>query len=554
MFGPLSLGGVGASSQSNRSAAAAGALSCDDEEILRRHGNTLRLVPYLGPHGFGGACAVVLDGAAGLGPPQQPKDSFGSESSLAKCTPITVEQLQLGEVHRKRVLRGRLIEEPAPRPTNGVYQVLAKPDGTGPLLQIAFYNCERAAERQYGGVRQAFAAGREVCIRNPFYKIAVGDGTRLLRVDSPADVVFVAPGAASSAGMPPPAAAAAKPAAAAAAGGKSKTRKTKSEVAAEEAEASAAKTAMKAARAAGASAEELNAKGNDAFKTGRNAEAEVWYGAAMEADPGAAKYPSNRAAARLKLLKHNEAYADARAASKLDPKWARPVIRMATALYEQESYEEAIRLYEKAQKLEDEAGSNESRAAIEHGISCCRQEIAAKHIRGPMTDTSMQNVALSVFKEEYATVQENAKLTAEFMRNATEEQQEQFRNYTISMKICQEAHMCRDGTHGRKKDLQRAAELYLQAAKKGNAEAMYNLAKHFEENEKNFAEAISWLNRAASQPICSFPGQPSNVGVAEAFNALGCMNRDGVGMKPDPEAAVRWFRKAAESGEHDSKI
>eukprot|EP00741_Cyanophora_paradoxa_P011718 tig00020563_g11322.t1 len=82
--------------------------------------------------------------------------------------------------------------------------------------------------------------------------------------------------------------------AASAADEKSKTRKAKSELAAEEAEASAAKTAMKAARAAGASAEELNAKGNDAFKAGRNAEAEVWYGAAMKADPRAAKYPSNR--------------------------------------------------------------------------------------------------------------------------------------------------------------------------------------------------------------------------------------------------------------------
>eukprot|EP00741_Cyanophora_paradoxa_P011719 tig00020563_g11323.t1 len=51
---------------------------------------------------------------------------------------------------------------------------------------------------------------------------------------------------------------------------------------------------------------------------------------------------------------------------------------MATALYEQGSYEEAIKLYEKAQKLEDEAGSSESRAATENAIFSCRRKITVK--------------------------------------------------------------------------------------------------------------------------------------------------------------------------------
>eukprot|EP00741_Cyanophora_paradoxa_P011725 tig00020563_g11329.t1 len=536
MLGALGGRGAPAAGNSNRSAAA------EDEEVLRAHRDALRST-----RNVPGGTTVAWDNAAGLGPSQQAQDSFGSETSLSKCTPISLEELQLNQVHKRRFLCGRLAEEPVL--LKGVYQVLAKPDGAGPLVRIAFYNAERAAKRECGGWQKAFAAGREICIRNPFFKIAM-DGTRLVRVESPADVVFVAPGAASSAGMPPPAPAAAKPAAAAAAGhgGKSRPRKTKSEVAAEEAEASAAKTAVEAARAAGASAEELNAKGNDAFKAGRNAEAEVWYGAAMKADPGAAKYPSNRAAVRLKLLKHAEAYADARAANKLDPKWAKPVVRMATALYEQESYEEAIRLYEKAQKLEDEAGSSESRAAIEDGISCCRREIAAKEIRLPTTERTMQNVAQSVLKEQMSKLQSNPKDIAKLFESATPDALKLFQNQTSTLSICHEAHMCRDGTHGRKKDMRRASELYLQAAKKGNTEAMYNLAKHYEENESNFAEAITWLNKAASQPVWIFQNQLPNVGVAEAFNMLGCMNRDGIGMKPDPEAAARWFRKAAESG------
>lgn len=79
-------------------------------------------------------------------------------------------------------------------------------------------------------------------------------------------------------------------------------------------------------------AEVHKAHGNDHFKAGRWAEAADNYKLAMESDRTNAIYPSNRAAALLKLGKISDALANAQAALRLDSASSKAHIRASTAL------------------------------------------------------------------------------------------------------------------------------------------------------------------------------------------------------------------------------
>jgi hypothetical protein len=79
-----------------------------------------------------------------------------------------------------------------------------------------------------------------------------------------------------------------------------------------------------------------------------------------------------------------------------------------------------------------------------------------------------------------------------------------------------------------------------QAAKQGNAQAEYFLAKHYEKGDglpQDYAAAAGYLRQAAEQ------------GLANAQSDLGAFFANGLGVKQDDQEAIHWFRKAAKQGD-----
>lgn len=98
------------------------------------------------------------------------------------------------------------------------------------------------------------------------------------------------------------------------------------------------------------------------------------------------------------------------------------------------------------------------------------------------------------------------------------------------------AHMHREGSHGKPKDLVAAVRLYKEAAEGGSAEGMFMAGQLMQRGPSevlDFAAGRHWLEAAARQRPFLQPGV-KNLGVAEAWHALGNMFRDGLTV-PAPD-------------------
>lgn len=95
--------------------------------------------------------------------------------------------------------------------------------------------------------------------------------------------------------------------------------------------------------------------------------------------------------------------------------------------------------------------------------------------------------------------------------------------------------------YGIKQDAAMAFLQMREAAAKGNAKAMYEVGHAFligEGVEKNYANALQWLNVAASSPHYN----------ANAMFDLGKIYEEGLGVAPDSTQSAQWYQKAAEKG------
>lgn len=93
--------------------------------------------------------------------------------------------------------------------------------------------------------------------------------------------------------------------------------------------------------------------------------------------------------------------------------------------------------------------------------------------------------------------------------------------------------------HADKKNYEEAVKWYRMAAEKGNATAMYNLAFNYERGTgvtKDLNEAVKWYRMAAEK------------GNAAAMNNLAYHYVKGTGVTKDLNEAEKWYRRAAEKG------
>lgn len=110
----------------------------------------------------------------------------------------------------------------------------------------------------------------------------------------------------------------------------------------------------------------------------------------------------------------------------------------------------------------------------------------------------------------------------------------------IDQGLLKVAGMCEAGVD-LNRDLKESTKWYRKAAEKGNAEAQVKLANLLAEVSHNYDEARSWCEIAAK----NYP---------PGAYCLGRFYRTGLGVSRDPQAAEKWFQKAAWLGDAPSML
>ncbi|KAJ2052186.1 Hsp90 cochaperone [Coemansia sp. S16] len=118
-------------------------------------------------------------------------------------------------------------------------------------------------------------------------------------------------------------------------------------------------------------ANELKAKGNEAFAAGNHTAAIDFFSQAIELDPTNHVLYSNRSASQSSLKKYTEALADAEKTVELMPAWAKGYSRKGAALFGLQEYAMAVATYQDGLKHDPESallkkGLSDAEAALEH--------------------------------------------------------------------------------------------------------------------------------------------------------------------------------------------
>jgi TPR repeat protein len=116
------------------------------------------------------------------------------------------------------------------------------------------------------------------------------------------------------------------------------------------------------------------------------------------------------------------------------------------------------------------------------------------------------------------------------------------------------AHRILLSSKGNPREEMKAFAIFENAAKRGNAEGLYNVSLMYQRGQagltRDLLKAREYCLKAASQkPYVKFQGQIfKNVGVAEAETSIAINYRDGLGVDQNDDTAFQWFLKSAQHG------
>ncbi|KAI1710027.1 sel1 repeat domain-containing protein [Ditylenchus destructor] len=282
----------------------------------------------------------------------------------------------------------------------------------------------------------------------------------------------------------------------------------------------------------------LKEEANNLFKDKKYAEAVDVYSKILEfsgvSPENQATIYSNRSAAYLLLDTETSramALRDAKFAVKLWPCWWRGYYRLGRAYFESQKWEKANSALNKAFALNPtskDVKDELSKLRLKVGIMSRKEHLLPGHVPQDLEEQyKIIGERLGMSKKEII------KLTNEVMGTPVGD--------------VLEGHRYRDGIGGVKRDYAKAAIMYSKAAKKGNPEAMYNLALLHQNGDGvklDFEQALYWLEKAATMnsktPILE-------IGIAEAQHALGLKYNEGIGVDKNYRKAAEWYKKAVDN-------
>ena len=212
----------------------------------------------------------------------------------------------------------------------------------------------------------------------------------------------------------------------------------------------------------------------------------------------------------------------------------RKMVEKAKALYDDEEYEKAFTLFEKAATAGDSESMDYLATMYRDGEGapedCAKAEYWMKKAIAGGWDEALYHLAW-LYLGGGEGLDKNVDEAMRYMRLAASKAD---RRALDILGDC-----CRRGVMGFEKDFSAAIVYYKRAAEAGSESAMMRLADIFREGEgavKDCTEAVKWYRKAADQ------------GCDEAQYWMGTMYRDGEGVAQDYAEAVRWFCKSAEQG------
>lgn len=206
-------------------------------------------------------------------------------------------------------------------------------------------------------------------------------------------------------------------------------------------------------------------------------------------------------------------------------------------------------------------------------------------ITGCTSEDSLLNQNMPIPDENTLKQAENGNAKAQYLIGWTHYKNENFKEAELwSLRAAEQeqvgaqlilGELYRKGLGGQK-DLKRANNWYVKAAKQGNAIAQFYVGmKH--DTEQNPKEAARWYRKAAEQEFLpaqrllgklyiSGEGVPKDFieagkwfklaaeqGDADAQYNLGVMHENGEGFQENIAEAAKWYQKAAEQGHGDAQ-
>ena len=119
-----------------------------------------------------------------------PVASAACTSPFSTLTPISLAQSQLEHRHKGCRIEGTVCCEPIRFTANQL--LLADAVNEAQAIKVSIYNL-LPANAPIAKVRALLPKGTRLAIKEPYYKTYDGDGSSGIRVDNPADIVFLQP-------------------------------------------------------------------------------------------------------------------------------------------------------------------------------------------------------------------------------------------------------------------------------------------------------------------------------------------------------------------------
>ena len=251
---------------------------------------------------------------------------------------------------------------------------------------------------------------------------------------------------------------------------------------------------------------------------------------------------SNRSVVQLASGNVDEAKFDAKSCITLHPMWSRGYYRLAKVYEALQRYKKALWNHEVALLLNPDA-----RDALEARDYC--RILVGKQKRDDHLNPTLQITTREAVREEMS------RLGLGVLHDILKCERGDFLK-GLPHRICAEAHKYLHGLDGCQRDYEMAAKLFAKAARKENAEGLYNLAVLTQEGkgvQLNIQEGHRLFLQAANQDPMKelLPGSgvlARNLGVAEAQHHLGLSYENGIGVGSNYAKAREWYEKAVENG------
>jgi len=288
-------------------------------------------------------------------------------------------------------------------------------------------------------------------------------------------------------------------------------------------------------------------QGNQLYKEELWEEAMNCYTRAIHLNQGEAVLYSNRALCELRLSKFDLAREDIEDAIQLDPKNIKYFRVLSEVLLEMKLHKESL-----AACLQGLEINPRDEVLILRERDCFAL-IAADFTWNPPVDESVSKIPFEQIGMKMLSRFKNLNLPSEDIEDCPNPDK-----LTKLLKISEsiiEAHQLKNlkiSSSSKKSPERKAFEIFEAAAKKGNADGLYNMALFYSEGKaglpRDFYKAVELCRKAAGQKAFIRLKETiiPNAGVAEAECFLGNCYREGRGVDPCSTKAFEWYLKSAQ--------